>query len=783
MKRIKKLFCALLAVLMAASVCAGLLVSASSFERGDVDGNGEVKAKDYTILKRHILRSYVMSDEEYARADVNLDGEVNAKDYMVLKTVILGTYKFPEEEKTAYSFAAKEGDSYEVAPGAVYSGYTLSSGIYDGTVVDVSALEFNSEDYMVMAYTGHVAGGVATLDEFYDMAVADGYEVVGMINGSFFTVATGIMDEYDVVNGILVCANANNASKFDGMTVLYSDGTLKSVENSELAITLSFNGVEAKNMLTAINKSGGESASGWKDTFYYFDSYSGTMKNDDLSGQILTYQDCPGYEIVCKKETNSELSIGGTLYGKVTAIRENRCGGEVAENEFVLFMRSDSANASVIGGISVGDEVSISVEETVEGAYDVTKDAISVFENPSWLVKDGVNLVEQDSYNNKGYWHNNVYQARWAVFGTKADGSWVFMTSEGGSSGTGGSATLQDVAKAMMDLGCTNVIRMDGGGSVGMYVADAGDGAPGYKQSHSRNVVDCIMVVKRSSPALNGTAKADLETLIKTCESETSKAYTDAVANAKAVLAKETSVSGDYLRAYRELQAVIKAYESLEDAIAQAETLTKDAYAPTVWLSVEQLLSDAKALQSDTNAATKALSETASALLTAVATTGEYKNNVALGKTYTFSSQPNSGYPDSTGNEMTDGLYSSETDGHASGWTGWNTDTDITIDLGEMYDGLNEFNVHALQLNGWGINVPPSIKVYISDDGETFTEVALIPDPEGVDRTKDNIAYDCRLVLDEAVSARYVKFEVKRSGFSFLGELEVIVTEQPYGTQ
>lgn len=64
--------------------------------RGDIDGDGDLHAKDYMKLKRHILGTYKLTDEEFARADVDLNGEVEAKDYMMLKRVILGTFVFPE---------------------------------------------------------------------------------------------------------------------------------------------------------------------------------------------------------------------------------------------------------------------------------------------------------------------------------------------------------------------------------------------------------------------------------------------------------------------------------------------------------------------------------------------------------------------------------------------------------------------------------------------------------------------------------------------------------------
>ncbi len=674
-----------------------------------------------------------------------------------------------------YAFLIAPGDSsYEVAPGAFYTPYTLSSGIYNNTVVDASVLEFDTDEYVVMAYTGHVAGGVATLDEYYKMATADGYEVVGMINGSFFTMATGIMDEYDVVNGILVCADANNVSKMDGMTVMYSDGTFTSIPKSELEFTLSFNGIEARNMLGSINKSGKSDGSDWKNTFYYFDTYSGTMASSDLSGQIMTYESCPGYEIVCKKEKYSNLAIGGTLYAEVTEIRENRFGGTVAEDEFVLFMRSDSPNASIIDGISVGDEVTISVEDAIAGATDVTKDAISVLENPSWLVKDGENLVAQDSYNDAshGYWHDNVYQARWAVFGTKPDGSWVFLTSEGGGSGTGGSVTLQDVGQAMIDLGCTNVIRMDGGGSVGMYVCDAGNGRPGYVQSHSRNVPDCIMVVKRSSPALNdGTIQSDLEALMAGSENEMSVAYEEAFDYAADVLASATSVSGDYIRAYNRIMYVEKAYAKLDKAIEDAIAADPSKYAPTVWNMIGTLLADAEDLKGSMDATLASLTETANALASALASTGEYSENVALGKTYTTSTASSPNYIDTNGIELTDGGYGNESAYSASGWAGYNKAGTlvVTVDLGDVKKNLVAFNLIAFQRSVDGIEPPASVKVSVSVDGKNYSSV-------GTANKADNFS----VALEDGVSARYVKYEIATAGaWCFISEVEAITVDRP----
>ena len=63
------------------------------YKLGDIDGDGDIDANDYMMLKRHVLRTFKLSDEQKLRADINGDGNINATDYMLLKRAVLGTYK------------------------------------------------------------------------------------------------------------------------------------------------------------------------------------------------------------------------------------------------------------------------------------------------------------------------------------------------------------------------------------------------------------------------------------------------------------------------------------------------------------------------------------------------------------------------------------------------------------------------------------------------------------------------------------------------------------------
>lgn len=59
---------------------------------GDATGDGDVNARDYIAVRRHVLGSYTLRGEALDSADVNGDGTVNARDYIIIKRHVLGTY-------------------------------------------------------------------------------------------------------------------------------------------------------------------------------------------------------------------------------------------------------------------------------------------------------------------------------------------------------------------------------------------------------------------------------------------------------------------------------------------------------------------------------------------------------------------------------------------------------------------------------------------------------------------------------------------------------------------
>ncbi|MBR6506857.1 MAG: discoidin domain-containing protein [Clostridia bacterium] len=148
--------------------------------------------------------------------------------------------------------------------------------------------------------------------------------------------------------------------------------------------------------------------------------------------------------------------------------------------------------------------------------------------------------------------------------------------------------------------------------------------------------------------------------------------------------------------------------------------------------------------------------------------------NVALNKDYTLSGEENGTY----NAKLTDGnAYGAMTyDNRWFAFTGANTVDKIgtvVVDLGALYD-ITAIQVNLVNDTGAGVAVPEYANLYVSEDGETWSEAIALTVSDA-----NQVAYWAK-AEELAVSAQYVKFEVKLGGtFAFLNEIEVYGTEVP----
>ncbi len=458
------------------------------------------------------------------------------------------------------SFAVSAAESHEVDTGATYKEETYNSST-------VHTLTFSTDDYVVIPFAGY-AGGTNTLNNHFTKASEFGFDPVGAINGDFFSLSNGYLNDYLVTNGEVIVGDTGLHAD-DGMTCIMPDGSFTTVAASRLKFVTYFNGAEIPGGIGYVNRRPNRNkADGWTDAIYYFDAYAASDKCP-----------LPGVAVLCEKLDGTILSIGGTLNAKVLSVeeRENANGIELEKNQFLLYVRGTSPNAKYLSSLKADDPVVIATIETVAESAETVSRATSILANIGYIVKDGVNIAESDAFNSTDP-HGNTYHAQWSVFGTKDDGTWVFFSSEGDSGSKG--LTLPEVADYMMDLGCTNVIRLDGGGSTSMYLSKTGSGSAGWAMESTRNLPDCLMVVKRSSTALqtSADAKSNLEALVKEAETASGDFVKSALAYAQSVLSNKKAVSGDYASATMQLRNALSGKGELLDLIGTASGIQFSDY-------------------------------------------------------------------------------------------------------------------------------------------------------------------------------------------------------------
>ena len=147
-------------------------------------------------------------------------------------------------------------------------------------------------------------------------------------------------------------------------------------------------------------------------------------------------------------------------------------------------------------------------------------------------------------------------------------------------------------------------------------------------------------------------------------------------------------------------------------------------------------------------------------------------DNLALGKPSTYEGS----YADSGTyvGDLTDGK--SATAGSYTGtWRAFKKGTgSVTIDLGEVKEGINSIRVNIWPANKSGIVAPATVKFYGSEDGTTFVERGLIDTTDKRFADNSDTAYWFDATLFGDFNARYVKMEVVTNGtFSFFAEVEV----------
>ena len=682
---------------------------------------------------------------------------------VICAMMLLSSFVFVNAATASVTFGSTSSQNITSAGEVVWKQFDVTGG-NTGHTEEVNILEFNPADgYMPMVFQ-NVAGSCSKLSNQYNSATNKyGYEVAGIINGSFFGVANSTLSGNAVSNGRLICAHNDWSSE---MVAFDSEGRMN-VVNSKLSYSVYINGKEFTDSIRYVNKR--FETDGWKaGKFYYYDTSCGTIADSAETG----------YEILCKKVNNSDLTIGGTLFAEVIEVKKDQgptkfdTVGEESD-KFILYCESTSSYVPYIKDLKAGDDIAITVNETIAASKEIMENANSVITNVGWLVKDGVDLTETNS--TIGSHNVNTTYARWTAFGTKPDGTYVFMTSDGGGTGTSSrSLSLREVAATMMKLGCNNVIRMDGGGSTSMYTSNLdGAGTPGYIfKTEDRAVADCILIVKKTSAedtALTAALKASIASAKASVETTPNATLSAYIAEAEAFVAKGTVLESDA----RRLIAKLSGKGELRDLISAAAAVSYKDYSETALSAIREAYAEAvEAYFGDATAAE--IAEISEELSSALGNSA-YKL-LSKGASYTTSASGRNDTFVDDGIRLTDGSKKNADAGSGS-YSGFNCTgktVEVIVDLGSVMES-NTYTAYAASYSDWGIQAPKTMKVSVSEDGKSYTAAGTMESPLvlGNGATSAVTLYKLTCSAASPMKGRYVKFEFTAQPHLWIDEVEV----------
>ena len=163
-----------------------------------------------------------------------------------------------------------------------------------------------------------------------------------------------------------------------------------------------------------------------------------------------------GVDVVCTIKSG-ELAVGGTLKLKVEKVLDGVTATPVEKNQVVLSVNLKSNNYYVdaLRNVPVGSTVTLTAT-AADNRWNGVEYAVGALYS---LVEEGKEVAGLA----------NTANPRTAV-GQKKDGTLVFYTIDGRRSGHSVGASLSQVARRLIELGCETAVCLDGGGSTTMSV-------------------------------------------------------------------------------------------------------------------------------------------------------------------------------------------------------------------------------------------------------------------------------------------------------------------------
>jgi hypothetical protein len=148
--------------------------------------------------------------------------------------------------------------------------------------------------------------------------------------------------------------------------------------------------------------------------------------------------------------------------------------------------------------------------------------------------------------------------------------------------------------------------------------------------------------------------------------------------------------------------------------------------------------------------------------------------DVAAGKVYTLSLEPDANYPDPDGAKLTDGSANFSW-GDMVGFNNPPTNPIIVVDLGDIYDNITYVALKMMKSAPSGINTPQNFIVSISEDGELYEDLGMGIQYAEAPVPDDSIATQYWATNELPGYGRYVRIEITPTGTAWTMIAEVTI--------
>ena len=336
---------------------------------------------------------------------------------------------------TAFARSEAYGSEVWLRDTALQNNVTISDNIYWSDYYSQLRHEY---------YFTYTPGGAASPVVAYGDAVCDrlttadaarryeaqGYRVVGAINGDYYDTATGFPLGIVVSGGELLAASGENYA-----VGFRADGTVKIGKPTLTMHAVSDTGSYD---LASINKPRAEQG-------------GVTLMTYDFRSDHTTGASTRGVNAICTILSGT-AAIGGELVLLVEELVETDKPVSIAENQVVLTAAATAVPQAkaFMSTLAAGGAVRISFMTEDAGWDDVTE-AVGAY---YLLVEDGAVQTGLPT----GY-------APRSAIGVKENGDVVFYTVDGRQTGHSMGASFKVLSERMTELGCVTAVCMDGGGS------------------------------------------------------------------------------------------------------------------------------------------------------------------------------------------------------------------------------------------------------------------------------------------------------------------------------